>query len=185
MVQPLGLGSGMLATDREVGSPNLRLELGHQLEPMPVRVTEFAPALPPQSQQATRHPASSTPASGYGPPTAATRLGKQAASLDLTSLSNLMGPSAVRLERHFTLMSGEERADGSLRVVYTASLRSCRPCPLRKPRQWNGSDTSKPRQVSVLLHPLVVGSEPLLWRDGAAECIGAPVCDSFLTSASR
>ena len=23
----------------------------------------------------------------------------------------------------------------------------------------------KPRQVSVLLHPLVVGSEPLLWRD--------------------
>jgi hypothetical protein len=56
-------------------------------------------------------------------------------------------------------------ADGSLRVVYTASLRSCRPCPLREQCQWNGSDTSKPHQVSVLLHPLVVGSEPLLWRD--------------------
>jgi hypothetical protein len=51
-------------------------------------------------------------------------------------------------------MSDEERADGSLRVVYVASNRSCRPCPLREPRQ-----------VSVLLHPLVVGNEPLLWYD--------------------
>jgi hypothetical protein len=56
-------------------------------------------------------------------------------------------------------------ADGSLRVVYTASIRSCRPCPLREQCQWHGSATSKPRQVSVLLHPLVVGSAPLLWRD--------------------
>jgi len=38
--------------------------------------------------------------------------------------------------------------------VYAASIRSCRPCELRKPRQ-----------VSVLLHPLVVGSAPILWKD--------------------
>jgi hypothetical protein len=50
-------------------------------------------------------------------------------------------------------------------VVYAASIRSCRPCPLREQCQWNGSATAKPRQVSVLLHPLVVGSAPLLWRD--------------------
>jgi hypothetical protein len=56
-------------------------------------------------------------------------------------------------------------ADGSLRVVYAASIRSCRPCPLREQCQWQGSATAKPRQVSVLLHPLVVGSAPLLWRD--------------------
>lgn len=31
--------------------------------------------------------------------------------------------------------------------------------------QWNGSETRKPRQVSLLLHPLEVGSAPLLWRD--------------------
>src|SRR5712692_10144901 len=31
--------------------------------------------------------------------------------------------------------------------------------------QWQGSTTKKPRQVSVLLHPLVVGEAPLLWRD--------------------
>jgi hypothetical protein len=42
-------------------------------------------------------------------------------------------------------------ADGSLRVVYAASIRSCLPCPLREQCQWNGSATAKPRQVSVLL----------------------------------
>ena len=31
---------------------NLRLELGHQLEPTPLRITEFAPALPPASPRA-------------------------------------------------------------------------------------------------------------------------------------
>jgi hypothetical protein len=41
----------------------------------------------------------------------------------------------------------------------------CHPCPLREQCQWNGRATVKPRQVSVLLHPLVVGHEPLLWRD--------------------
>src|SRR5438105_2145399 len=51
---------------------NIRLELGHQLEPMPARTTEFAPALPSGSSQATTRPASSAPASGYGPPTTAT-----------------------------------------------------------------------------------------------------------------
>jgi hypothetical protein len=30
---------------------------------------------------------------------------------------------------------------------------------------WNGAATTKPRQVTVLLHPLQVGSLPLLWRD--------------------
>jgi len=66
-----------------------------------------------------------------------------------------------------SLVANERRrkADGSLRVVYAASIRSCRPCPLREQCQWNGSATAKPRQVSVLLHPLVVGCAPLLWRD--------------------
>src|SRR5579875_3108067 len=56
-------------------------------------------------------------------------------------------------------------ADGSLRVVYGASIRACLPCPLREQYQWNGAATAKPRQVSVLLHPLPVGAAPLLWRD--------------------
>jgi hypothetical protein len=56
-------------------------------------------------------------------------------------------------------------ADGSLRIVYATSIRSCRPCPLRQQCQWQGSATAKPRQVSVLLHPLLVGSAPVLWYD--------------------
>jgi hypothetical protein len=44
---------------------NVRLELGHQLEPMPMCLTEFAPAIPSQSEQAATSP---VPASGYGPP---------------------------------------------------------------------------------------------------------------------
>ncbi len=42
-------------------------------------------------------------------------------------------------------------ADGSLRVVYAASIRSCRPCRLREQCQWQGNATNKPRQVSVRL----------------------------------
>jgi hypothetical protein len=66
-----------------------------------------------------------------------------------------------------TLRANERRkeGDGSLRVVYAASIHSCRPCPLREQCQWNGKATGKPRQVSVLLHPLVIGGSPLLWRD--------------------
>ena len=52
-------------------------------------------------------------------------------------------------------------ADGSLRVVYAASLRSCRPCPQREQCQWQGSTTKKPRQGSRLLHPLAVGPAPV------------------------
>src|SRR5207237_7554604 len=44
---------------------NLRLELGHQLEPTSMRTTEFAPAIPPLKEQAADAPA---PAPGYGPP---------------------------------------------------------------------------------------------------------------------
>ena len=62
-------------------------------------------------------------------------------------------------------MASRQEADGSLRIVYGASIRSCRPCELREQCQWNGSATKKPRQVSVLLHPLVIGPAPLLWRD--------------------
>jgi hypothetical protein len=51
---------------------NLRLELGHRLEPTPTRTTEFAPALSAQRQQAATPAPSSPPASGYGPPTTAT-----------------------------------------------------------------------------------------------------------------
>jgi len=143
---------------------NLRLELGHQLDPTPLRIIEFAPALPSPSEQATTRSASSAPASGYRPPTTATsfKTGRfTGADFPLQPDGTLRCPAGQSLFAH----ERRREADGSLRVVYAASLRSCRPCLLRKQCQWNGSETSKPRQVSVLLHPLVVGDGPLLWRD--------------------
>src|SRR6266581_2400156 len=140
---------------------NLRLELGHQLHPDPVRTTEFAPALPPALKEAhTQAP----PVQGYGPavvgqPWKADRFSGQ--DFPLQPDGTLRCPAGQELRAH----EQRREADGSLRVVYAASIGSCRPCRLREQCQWLGSTTKKPRQVSVLLHPLVVGPEPILWRD--------------------
>jgi hypothetical protein len=140
---------------------NLRLELGHQLHPEPVRTTEFAPAhLSAKDQQAL----SSAPAQGYGP--GACALPWKAGRFSGRDFvpqpdGTLRCPAGQSLRVH----ERRREADGSLRVVYAASIRSCRPCPLREQCQWQGSATRKPRQVSMLLHPLAVGSAPLLWRD--------------------
>ncbi len=136
---------------------NLRLELGHQLHPEPVRTTEFAPALSPPSPHAT-------PTSGYAPP----QVGLPWKAGRFSGQDFALQPDGtLRCPADQKLLPHEQRreADGSLRVVYAASIRSCRPCPLREQCQWNGSATAKPRQVSVLLHPLQVGAAPLLWRD--------------------
>ncbi len=105
---------------------NLRLELGHQLEPEPIkegRVSGRDFALQPDG--------------------------------------SLHCPAGQAL--HAT----EERreADGSLRLVYAARISHCRDCQLREQCQWHGRTTTKPRRVSVLLHPLQIGSAPLLWKD--------------------
>jgi hypothetical protein len=66
-----------------------------------------------------------------------------------------------------SLFPQEQRreADGSLRIVYEARIGACRPCPLREQCQWHGKAAKHPRRVSLLLHPLNVGSAPLLWQD--------------------
>jgi hypothetical protein len=164
---------------------NLRLELGHQLQPQPLRTTEFAPAIPEQSKQTAMHAAASTPASGYGPPTTATcwKTGRfTGADFPLQPEGTLRCPAGATL----TPQERRREADGSLRVVYAASIRRCRPCPLREQCQWQGSATAKPRQVSVLLHPLGVGPAPLRLREiGAAESTGVPVSSSCNTNASK
>ena len=157
---------------------NLRLELGHQLHPEPVRTTEFAPAPPPASPH-------TVPPAGYAPPQvgSAWKAGRFS-DHDFT----LQPDGTLRCPANQQLRAHEQRreANGSLRMVYGASIRSCRPCPLREQCQWNGNATAKPRQVSVLLHPLRVGPAPLRLREiGAAESIGAPVYDSCDTNASR
>ncbi|HLV99132.1 MAG TPA: hypothetical protein VKT82_10715 [Ktedonobacterales bacterium] len=132
--------------------------------PTPVRTTEFAPAIPEQSKQTSTPSPASAPPSGYGPPTTATswKAGRfTGADFPLQPDGTLLCPAGHHLLAH----EQRREADGSLRVIYGASIRSCRPCPLREHCQWNGSATAKPRQVSMLLHPLQVGSAPLLWQD--------------------
>jgi hypothetical protein len=91
-------------------------------------------------------------------------------------------PAGQELRAHERRREG----DGSLRVVYAASIRACRPCPLRDQCQWNGTATAKPRQVSVLLHPLTVGNTPLRLRvTGDEENTDAPVYSLFSINVSR
>ncbi len=136
---------------------NLRLELGHQLHPDPVRTTELAPAISPPSPH-------TAPVSGYAPPQVGLPW-----KVDRFSGQDfaLQPDGTVRCPADQKLVPHEQRreADGTLRVVYGASIRSCRPCPLREQCQWQGQSTKKPRQVSVLLHPLSIGEGPLLWCD--------------------
>ena len=136
---------------------NLRLELGHHLHPDPVRTSEFAPALsPPQPHTA--------PSSGYAPAEvgSAWKAGCFSGG-DFTI--QVDGTLHCPADQELHVQEKRRETDGSLRVVYAASIRSCRPCPLREQCQWNGHATAKPRQVSVLMHPLVVGPAPLLWQD--------------------
>ena len=118
---------------------NLRLELGHQLAPDPVRTTEFAPALLPAQKEAL----SLAPSQGYGP--AAVALPWKAGRFSGQDFA-LQPDGTLRCPAGQSLLANERRreADGSLRVVYAASIRSCRPCPLREQCQWNGSATAKP-----------------------------------------
>jgi len=140
---------------------NLRLELGHQLHPAPMRTTEFAPACLPV-QEATADSPSPTP--GYGPAEVALPW-KQGrfAGRDFA----LQPDGTLRCPAGQSLFAQERRkeCDGSLRIVYAARIGQCRQCPLRESCQWHGSASKKPRRVSLLLHPLVAGERPLLWRD--------------------
>jgi hypothetical protein len=136
---------------------NLRLELGHQLSPTPLRSTEFAPPV-------TKTTVEQAPVQGYGTPAVALPWkADRFSGQDFAPQPD----GTLRCPANQSLVAHEQRreADGSPRVVYVASIRSCRPCPLREQCQWQGSTTKKPRQVSVLLHPLIVGPAPLLWQD--------------------
>ena len=140
---------------------NLRLEVGHHLQPDPVRTTEFASAHPSEQAPVAN---SVSPLAGYGPPEVASswKAGRfTGRDFALQPDGTLRCPAGQKLSAH----ERRREADGSLRVVYAASIRGCRPCPVREQCQWLGKATAKPRQVSVLLHPLTIGSAPVLWRD--------------------
>jgi hypothetical protein len=134
---------------------NLRLELGHALHSTPMRSTEFAPA---QAEPGTQ-PDSSTPApvSYRAPEWAVSRMGCLAGShFTPQPDGTLLCPA------HHPLYPQERRPerDGSLRVLYAARIRHCRPCPLREACQGYGAATKKPRRVSAVLWPAGTAASP-------------------------
>jgi hypothetical protein len=157
VVQPLGLGTGMLATGLTVGVERGSWNWAITCIPIRYASPRRAPALPPPLPH-------TAPSSGYAPPEvgSAWKAGRFSGH-DFT----LQPDGTLRCPANQELRVQEQRReiDGNLRVVYGASIRRCRPCPLREQCQWNGSETHKPRQVSLLLHPLVAGPAPLLWKD--------------------
>jgi hypothetical protein len=157
---------------------NLRLELGHVLEPTPLRTTAFAPPAKETTEE-------QGPVQGYGKPAVALPWKADRFS----GQDFVLQPDGVlHCPDGKTLRPTEQRreADGSLRVLYSARILDCRGCPKRPQCQWHGEATTKPRRISLLLHPLQVGPAPLRLRGiGAAESIGVPVCSSCDTNASR
>ena len=101
-----------------------------------MRTTEFAPPI-------TETRVSQAPVQGYDPPAVAApwKTGRfSGQDFALQSDGTLRCPANQPLVAH----ERRKEADGSLRVVYAASIRSCRPCPLRDQCQWNGSAPAKP-----------------------------------------
>ncbi len=122
-----------------------------------MRTTEFAPAL-------GEPPAGQAPAQGYEPPV----IGETWKTGCYAGEDFVLQPNGtVCCPAGNSLFSQEHRreSDGSLRIVYEARIANCRACTQRPQCQWHGYQAQHPRRVSVLLHPRVGGSAPLLWRD--------------------
>jgi hypothetical protein len=135
---------------------NIRRELGLQLSPTPMRLTEFAPAEAVSSPQTVipaqevSSPQAVSPVS-YGPP--------QFARPSYTggfpgSAFSLQSDGTLRCPADHPLYPQERRRErnGSLRILYAARICHCRSCPLRE--QCQGPGTVKPRRVSAVSFPI-------------------------------
>lgn len=133
---------------------NLRLELGQQLTPTAMRVTEFAPTHVPKPAPVVS-PAPAVQAAEpvvYGP-----------AQWARTSFTGGFPGSAFTPQpdgtllcpAHHPLYPQERRPerDGSYRVLYAARIGNCRTCATRSACQ-ESSDSTKPRRVSAVFWPL-------------------------------
>ncbi len=118
---------------------NLRLDLGQQLHPTPMCMTEFAPV------QVVAPPQWARPSYTKG-----------FAGADFSLQPN----GTLRCPAGHPLYPQERRPerDASLRILYAARIGHCRPCPLRSQCQENGTATIKPRRVSAVFWP--IGSSP-------------------------
>jgi len=153
---------------------NLREELGHHLQPTPMRLTEFAPALSmPQPAPVVEPPVQVA----YSQPqwARAAQMGGFPGSAFIPQTDG-----TLRCPAGAPLYAQEHRPerDGSVRILYAARIGSCRACALREQCQGYGADTKKPRRVSAVRWPLQQrpsqgavplalpsASFPILWGD--------------------
>ena len=132
---------------------NLRLELGLQLSPTAMRVTEFAPAHVPEPAPGAS-PAPETQAAFpvvYGPAQWARKSftgGFPGSAFTPQPDGTLLCPA------NHPLYPQERRPerDGSYRVLYAARIGDCRTCAIRSACQ-ESTDTTKPRRVSAVFWP--------------------------------
>lgn len=134
---------------------NLRLELGHALCPMPMRMTEFAPASTNEAAETVPapvpHPSEAAPVV-YGPPQwARSSYTKGFAGADFA----LQSDGTLRCPAGCPLYPQERRPErnGSLRVLYAARIVHCRSCSLREHCQ-ESATTIKARRISAVYWPL-------------------------------
>src|SRR6266699_5769188 len=114
---------------------NLRLDLGQQLHPTPMCMTEFAPV------QVVAPPQWARPSYTKG-----------FAGADFSLQPN----GTLRCPAGHPLYPQERRPerDASLRILYAARIGHCRPCPLRAQCQ-ESVRTIKPRCVSAVIFPVL------------------------------
>lgn len=164
---------------------NLRLELGHQLHPDPVRTvsrllqpchhrTSKPPRLQPMSRLHRDMPHRPPP-----PP------GRRIASLAQTFLFSPMARCGAQQGTCWSPMSDVEKR----MAVYGSSIppafaTAARVCYVNSANGMATRPKSRARSASSYIHSWS-GMDRSSGETGAEECIGAPVCNSFLTSASR
>jgi hypothetical protein len=152
---------------------NLREELGQRLQAAPMRLTEFAPALP---MPVPTHASAPSAQVAY----------RQAQWAQAAQMGGFPGSAFIpqadgtlRCPAGAPLYATERRPEreGSIRVLYSARIGACRVCALRQACQGYGAQTKKPRRVSAVLwprcepltdQPLVPpppATYPILWGD--------------------
>src|SRR3989475_12854913 len=138
---------------------NLRLDLGEHLSSSPMRLTAFAPAQASEPAPAEQTCEQASEPILYGPPRWARRsFTKGFAGADFA----LQPDGTLRCPAGHPLYAQERRPerDGSLRLLYTARLCHCRPCPLREHCQESATATIKARRVSAVFWPLASSPPP-------------------------
>jgi hypothetical protein len=151
---------------------NLRLDLGQHFSPSVLSLTEFAPRqeVVPANEPVQEVVPANEPVR-YGSPQWARRsFTKGFAGTDFVPQPD--GTLRCPAGHPLTVQERRPERHGSVRIVYGARMRYCRPCPLREQCQ-EAPTTKKPRQVSAVLWP--VGPSPSVPAQRESSSLAPPL----------